>query len=435
LGFAYFNLSRYSEAIVNYNKAIELAPKYVKTYYNRGNYYLAMNDHERALADFYKVQSLNQGSNNPYKQINTALKIRQIHNAKKTDVENISIFWISPNPDESRSFSSETENIQIKVKATKSGLDKSNFNVYVNDREMSCKLGERSLIGTTFSASVCLNTGNNAIKVCYGNNCTKILNVRYQPQKPNLHLLSIGPSFPDLKYTTKDAMDFADLFKNQTKLYHQSNINTLINEEATASKMKTELSRLRVQYNNSDVSSRDVIIIFISSHGIVLDSDYQLRIKGADYDAVDKKATTVSFKEMIDRLEEIKCKKIVFIDACHSGVLNPQLLASKSAAAQVEVTKALKVLRQQQNGWSIFSSSGDEVSWEHQDWQNGAFTEAIIEGLKYGKADNNGNRIITTSELYNYIKVRVPEMNSSKGFPTQNPQMSNSIGDLPIFVY
>ncbi len=77
---------------------------------------------------------------------------------------------------------------------------------------------------------------------------------------------------------------------------------------------------------------------------------------------------------------------------------------------------------------------------QNADLETDDYTEAILfkEGLLdliEVYLDNNGNRIITTSELYNYIKVRVPEMNSSKGFPAQNPQMSNSIGDLPIFVY
>jgi tetratricopeptide (TPR) repeat protein len=408
---------------------------YIEPYYNLGILYYGKGEYEEALKEFQKVQSFNEKRETPYMVNETAEKIQQIQNRNQPNTETVTLFWINPNPDESSSFNSETENIQIKVKATKSGLNQSDFKVMVNNREMSCKLGERSLVGSTFSANVCLNTGNNEIKICYQNNCTKILNVRYQPQKPNLHILSIGPSFPDLKYTATDATDFANLFQGQTKLYNQRNINILKNDDATASKMKTEMSRLKLQYKGSVVSSQDVVIIFISSHGIVLDDDRQVRIKGADYDAIDKKATTVAFTEMIDRLDEIECKKIVFIDACFSGVLDPKLLASKSETSQLEVAKALKILTQKQNGWTIFSSSGNEVSWEHADWQNGAFTEAIIEGLKDGKADYDGNRIVTTTELYRYLNLRVPELNKAKGFPMQHPQMSNNLGNLPIFAY
>jgi uncharacterized caspase-like protein len=105
---------------------------------------------------------------------------------------------------------------------------------------------------------------------------------------------------------------------------------------------------------------------------------------------------------------------------------------------QVYLTNLVKIItkcQQKQNGWTIFSSSGNEVSWEHSDWQNGAFTEAIIEGLKYGKADYNGNKIITTTELYRYINQRVPKLNTTKGFPKQYPQISNNLGELPIFAY
>jgi tetratricopeptide (TPR) repeat protein len=436
-GFAKNNLGQYEAAALDFEKAIKLNPNDKLNYYQCGKSKYYLKQYEAAIKDFDKCLAIDPNYTLAKDKRATAQKkLNEQPKPKPKENNNLVLFWLSPNPDIDNHKTYETQTIKIMVRAVGSAnITQGDFKVMVNNREMSCKLGERSLVGSTFSTDVCLNTGNNAIKVCYQDNCTNILNVGYQPQKPNLHILSIGPSFPNLKYTTKDATDFADLFQGQTKLYNQRNINVLKNDKATASKIKTEMSRLKLQYKGSVVSSQDVVIIFISSHGIVLDDDQQVRIKGADYDAVDKEATTVAFTEMIDRLDEIECKKIVFIDACFSGVLDPKLLASKSETSQLEVAKALKILTQKQNGWTIFSSSGNEVSWEHPDWQNGAFTEAIIEGLKYGKADYDGNKIVTTTELYRYLNLRVPKLNTDKGFPIQYPQMTNNLGELPIFAY
>jgi hypothetical protein len=436
-GYAKDKLGQYEAAILDYDKAIQIDPNFKEAYINRAYTYFSLGQYEATIKDCDKCLAIDPNYTLAKDKRATAQKkLNEQPKPKPKENNNLVLFWLSPNPDIDNHKTYETQTIKIMVRAVGSAnITQGDFKVMVNNREMSCKLGERSLVGSTFSTDVCLNTGNNAIKVCYQDNCTNILNVGYQPQKPNLHILSIGPSFPNLKYTTKDATDFADLFQGQTKLYNQRNINVLKNDKATASKIKTEMSRLKLQYKGSVVSSQDVVIIFISSHGIVLDKDQQVRIKGADYDAVDKEATTVAFTEMIDRLDEIKCKKIVFIDACFSGVLDPKLLASKSETSQLEVAKALKILTQKQNGWTIFSSSGNEVSWEHPDWQNGAFTEAIIEGLKYGKADYDGNKIVTTTELYRYLNLRVPKLNTDKGFPIQYPQMTNNLGELPIFAY
>ena len=57
-GFAYYGLKKYSEAIADYTKTIELDPKYAKAYNNRGNAYKAIGKIKDAEADFAKAKSL-----------------------------------------------------------------------------------------------------------------------------------------------------------------------------------------------------------------------------------------------------------------------------------------------------------------------------------------------------------------------------------------
>jgi uncharacterized caspase-like protein len=81
----------------------------------------------------------------------------------------------------------------------------------------------------------------------------------------------------------------------------------------------------------------------------------------------------------------------------------------------------------------ITSSSDDQVSWEDDSWQNGAFTRAIREALEQGKADQDRNGIIRIRELVEYIKTRVPEMVTSAGKGLQTPKW-NSKTDISIYI-
>ena len=45
---------KFSEASVNFDKAIELSPKTAELYSNRGNMYTMMNNHQKAIEDYTK---------------------------------------------------------------------------------------------------------------------------------------------------------------------------------------------------------------------------------------------------------------------------------------------------------------------------------------------------------------------------------------------
>ena len=93
---------------------------------------------------------------------------------------------------------------------------------------------------------------------------------------------------------------------------------------------------------------------------------------------------------------------------------------------------------------TIMSCRSDEQSYEDYDWQNGAFTEALIEAFTNKKCtDENGafssdidnNRKITINEIYGFIKRRVPNLvkNQKMGRVTeQNPVLNEQDLDLEI---
>lgn len=255
--------------------------------------------------------------------------------------------------------------------------------------------------------------------------------IQFEPQKIKLFVLSVGAKHVDLKYTENDAEDFGDLFEDHS-LYESVSTRKLIGEEATASRIKLEMSRMS---KNRLISERDMVILFFSSHGVVKENG-SFCIQGADYDIVDRDATSVSLADIQQRLANLPCKKMLLIDACHSGVADPNLLVAMKDNQSKATRSALQRLLKIQDGWTMITSSGEEPSWEHEDWQNGSFTESIVDGLANGMADYDTNGLISIEELYQYLEATIPELNESVQYPLQYPQMTNTLdANLEIFQY
>ena len=256
--------------------------------------------------------------------------------------------------------------------------------------------------------------------------------INFSPFKPNIHLLSVGTQ-TDLDYTMNDAKDFAAIFKSQSqaaggKLFNTVTVNTLVGEAASATAIKTAIEKLETKFKNGNIGRRDLIVLYLSSHGF-LDKRSRLRIQGDDYDPGAWRTTSVAYeRDIIEILDEIPCKKLIFIDACHSG-------GGGAKGDDKAVQYLLEQLNKDRKGvTTIASSSGSESSYEDEAWQNGAFTESILEGMLNGRADQDRNQLITINELWYYIKERVPFLVQSVKEKAQHPQLiANELGDVAIF--
>src|SRR5262249_33399599 len=99
----------------------------------------------------------------------------------------------------------------------------------------------------------------------------------------------------------------------------------------------------------------------------------------------------------------------------------------------VDINAVVNELSSTENGVITFASStGREVSVERDDWQNGAFTKALVEAIGQGKADFIGNGAITISELDAYLANRVKTLTDGVQHPVMNkPQ---TVPDFPIAI-
>lgn len=236
--------------------------------------------------------------------------------------------------------------------------------------------------------------------------------INYFPPVKRLHILTIGAK-SNLKYSVKDAKDVAKVFSDkqadllQKEFYEETIVSTLLGTDATKSNIVNAIEQLYDDYENDMIGSDDLILVFISSHG-ALDENKDLILQPSDYDPYQQVTTSVHFQDDIVKvLKDIPCRKVVFIDACQSAgsKSNP---ADVSAAMRGVVEDELR----KEEIMVIVSSRGDEYSYENVRWENGAFTEVLINGLVLGKADSNGdnNYVVTVKELYTYLSKEVPQL-------------------------
>jgi hypothetical protein len=244
--------------------------------------------------------------------------------------------------------------------------------------------------------------------------------------KPKLYGVIVGVStYRDrsltLKYAAKDARDFAAALQAQKGgLYRDVELNVLTDAQATASAIKDALEGL-----NKQVTSRDVGVVFLAGHG-VQNNRNSYYFLASDSDPNRLLSTAVEGVILREELRSLAGKVLVFLDTCHAGQ------AMSAGTRGVDINSLVNDLSSAENGVVTYASStGLEASQENDSWGNGAFTKALLEGLK-DRADLTGEGKITTAALDLWLSERVKELTGG----SQHPVMirPSTIADFPVFV-
>jgi uncharacterized caspase-like protein len=234
--------------------------------------------------------------------------------------------------------------------------------------------------------------------------------INLQDGKPKLYILAIGVSDyqdKDLKldFAAKDAQDFtAALLPQKGGLYADISAKVLTDTDATRDNIMKGLDWIQHQ-----TTIKDVAMVFFSGHGYNTERERYYFIP-SDFDRDHFRSTTIPFSVIQNTIQAIAGKALFFVDSCHSG----NVMGSKDSN---DITGVINELSSAENGAMVFSAStGSQFSWEDPKWGNGAFTKALVEGLK-GAADYHHNGRITVNMLDLYISERVKELTSGKQTP------------------
>lgn len=235
--------------------------------------------------------------------------------------------------------------------------------------------------------------------------------------KARLLLLSVGISdyseqsgLPDLRFAAKDGRDFAACLQRQEGgLYQKVEFKILTDGEALAANILDGLDWLRVQATPADVCA-----VLFAGHG-ENDADGRYYFCPHDYDRNRRLRTAVSLDDIRRTMGSVPGKVLFFVDTCHSGNALGKLTPG---AAAPDINRVVNVLSSDENGAVLFAAStGRQSSQEHGDWQNGAFTKAVVEGIS-GSADILHNGRITVASLETYVAERVRILTGGTQTPT-----------------
>ena len=317
------------------------------------------------------------------------------------------------------------------------------FNVWVNEvpvygqRGISIRIRSKNDFDTTITIK--LSQGENRIETSISNvNGTESyrmpLIVNYTAavnQKEMTRFIGIGiDKFADnkynLQYSSKDIRDLS--IKLKEKYGDNIIIDTLFNENVTVSNVKALKQKLQQTTEN------DKVIIAYSGHGMLSkDYDYYLSTYTVNFEKPEQNG--LPYDELENLLDSIPArKKLMLIDACHSGEVDKEDLVALNASSD-SLIKGLKPVAYKKEGQLglknsfelmqglfvnvgkstgatiISAAAGTQFALERNDLKNGVFTYAILEAMK-------NNTTMKISELKRIVGLRVEELTKGLQKPT-----------------
>jgi hypothetical protein len=148
----------------------------------------------------------------------------------------------------------------------------------------------------------------------------------------------------------------------------------------------------------------DLVLVYLSCHGL-LDMRGRLFFAATDTAKGQLSATALESAWLLDRLDECRARRqVLILDCCFSGAF------ARGGKGDVDLQQRLTG---QGRGRTVLTASrAGEYSFEGtplpgQAVPGSVFTAALIEGVRTGAADLNGDGYITLDEAYSYAFERV----------------------------
>jgi len=186
-------------------------------------------------------------------------------------------------------------------------------------------------------------------------------------------------------------------------------------------------------------SRDDMVLIYYAGYGA---ADVDATHKDADGLAMyliprnvqpdSLRTTALAMDEIPGMLARVPAERVVLLlDTSYSGAPGGRTLAPSKAPSRSLGDQFLERIAIGRGRLVITASGPNEVALEPADLGHGLFTYYLLEGLS-GKADRNGDGVVTVSELYPYVEDQVERRARAAG-GRQRPLMKGDIeGNLPL---
>ena len=250
---------------------------------------------------------------------------------------------------------------------------------------------------------------------------------------PVIHALVIGiadyhhnESIKDLRFTTNDALAMAKFYRSENGGgLQEENLKVLLDAEATKSNI---LTHLRMMLDKA--RPNDMVIFYFSGHGDLIrkSEEKPLHLIPVNYSgqSTEQAISINEIQELFD--QSLVSKKLMILDACHSGGSLPKLKGRFMDHMAGLVDRDIAILASSEIGeTSIEAASIGEG--------RGLFSHQLINGLLYQSkdCDTNQNGIISILELFSFVSSGVSRTAKEKFYHQQHPQIGGKFNvQLPL---
>lgn len=228
------------------------------------------------------------------------------------------------------------------------------------------------------------------------------------------------PSLRPLSTPTQDAESLEELLRDRT--IGEFRVRPVIDQPSW-------VVALEVEKWFAERSLDDLALFYFSGHGIK-DEGGTLYFATMNTDPKALRSTTLPSENVIAAMRQCRSRQqVLILDCCYAGAFSRAMFAKGAERVGVQerfatggagrvVISASDAMQIALEGGSIEGESTLSV-----------FTRAIVEGIREGAADQDGDGLISLDELYDYVYRRM-----TKDSPDQVPTISNieTKGDIVI---
>jgi uncharacterized caspase-like protein len=242
---------------------------------------------------------------------------------------------------------------------------------------------------------------------------------------------------PRLRYAVRDAEAIYEFLTTQGG-YPKDHV-LLLTDATEVKPTLLAIKRALGDFLTRRAGRDDMVLIYFAGHGAP-----EVDAAGVEADGVSKYLiprdgdadslyTTAFPMEEIQRIFlRIPSERVVMLlDTCYSGTAGGRTFARQRMRSTGLSDQFLERLTRSRGHVIMTASGPNEVALENSTLGHGLFTYYVLEGLK-GKADRDGDGLVSVSELYEYVQNQVDRKAQEVG-GRQRPVMKGEIeGALPL---
>lgn len=302
------------------------------------------------------------------------------------------IFWVTPDPDEHTTGEKTVNQDKVDVKLITLGdgaLSKKDLAIRMNGRRAQGQKTDSRFISPsrivqgrhrqTFSAQLKLKEGRNEVEIVYyeedgetikSKSKTFIFNY-VPPVKPKLYVLSVGVSHGSEMLGSKDAKDFAKLFKSLSTA-KASSFEAVHIQECVGKNETTRLSIAKAigKLQKAELQPTDWVMVFLSTEAQWSEDDKYLLLP-SDFDPAYADVTALGFEtDILKELGQVSGQKFLFLNTAPSK--GPTVVSIGSVLQSVQYAQGIEIHA---------ACNSSSTAQEYKQWGNSAFTKSILEAF------------------------------------------------------